>query len=154
MAKLVRKNLQILDVFVQALGDLEHGGQQEAVNAALVMFYMADEDRKRFWVRVFREVMDGDYKISIRKTGEGSLLYSLGSEDEERTLEIESRLFGGDPKYFNPGSIRDLADRMDEAHKALMERIREKYSRKRPATELVTEVANQKPKPRQRRKAT
>jgi len=114
MGELVKKSVQILDSFADTLGSMKHGQQQEAINAALTMFFMANVDRKRFFVRIFRDLRDGHMDIIPRPTGHRSLLQTGSPEQKIDAVAFTKQVFGEHPEYLDEGTILDLPRDLDE----------------------------------------
>ena len=157
MRKLVKKSIQVLDSYDEELGKMEHGQQQEAVNAALTMFFLAPINVKRHHVRLFREIRDGQWEIKPRESGHGAMLIGEDYEAAQWWKTQTDKWYPGPAAYFDQGSIIELPDdlRAERVPEHLLtkkqrERLAEKGSN---ATKAVEEVAFRKPKPRRRRKA-
>jgi hypothetical protein len=110
MMRLMRKNIQVVEEFATELGKMEHGRQQEAVNAALGMFFLASVNQKRYFVRLFREMRDGHFKMKPRESGHSALLYSVSEEEGEKEVALTDRMFPGPAQYFDEGEVSELPE--------------------------------------------
>lgn len=156
MKQLVKKNLQILPEFDEALARLGHGQLQEAVNAALTMFFMARINEKRYWIRLFRELKDGEWIITPHPSGHGASLSGSPDDPEfEAWRKMKEKLYAGPPTYFDPGSILSLPDdlRAEKWPAHLAPVVPPGVQGGEPdAAKEVRKAAAKKPRIRQRRK--
>lgn len=144
MTKLKKKSLQILPSFAEALDNLEHGKQQEAVNAALAMFYLSPPERRRLYVWLVHEVMDRGGEIQPREGKQAQVVVGSDRETEWWKDQIEKSYPPPVPSIFDHSDSSNSADTKKHTDR--------KKRRKSDATEVVRNTAESQPKLQRRRK--
>lgn len=135
MKKLVRKGLQVLEAYDEALGTANHGQQQEIVNAALTMYFVAPTARKRQYTRIFRAIRDGEVRVAIEPRLQTAVFTVVTFEgDEQRIRQLET-LFAAPGHEIDEADTETATGAADAVERAESEAHRREKKRSHRKTE-------------------